>query len=211
MAHLSSPAYLPTYPPIYLPAHAPTLPAYLPTNLPSMPTLPAYPPIYPPCPPTHLPTYLLTYSPYLPTLPTHLPSLPPYPSTYPRPSLPSSGSSSSGSSSSSSVDSTTFTRIILGSSDLCVICNAPVDCFSSTLVAQLCTSLRSSKPAIRFMDASQGLPSASDRPVPASPRQPVDTASVAAAVVHNLIAASGRTAVSGNVGWPPQARDFTGK
>ena len=53
------------------------------------------------------------------------------------------------------------------------------------------------------MDLSQGLPSASDRPVPAFPSQPVDTASVAAAAVHNLIAASGKTAVSGNVGCPP--------
>ena len=59
------------------------------------------------------------------------------------------------------------------------------------------------------MDSSTGLPSASDRPVPTSPSQPVDTASVAAAVVHNLIAASGRTAVSGNVGWPPASSGAT--
>ena len=64
--------------------------------------------------------------------------------------------------------------------------------------------MRSSEPsAIRHMDSSTGLPSASGRPVPTSPSQPVDTASVPAAVVHNLIAASGRAAVSGNVGWPP--------
>ena len=53
------------------------------------------------------------------------------------------------------------------------------------------------------MDSSTGLPSASDRPVPTSPSQPVDTAaSVASTVVHNLIAASGRNPVSGNVSWP---------
>ena len=60
------------------------------------------------------------------------------------------------------------------------------------------------------MDFSTGLPSASDRPVPTSPSQPVETAaSVASAVVHNLIAASGRTAVSGNIGWPPASSGAT--
>ena len=60
------------------------------------------------------------------------------------------------------------------------------------------------------MDSSAGLPSASDRPVPTSPSQPVDTAaSVASAVVHNLIAASGRNPVSGNVSWPPASSGAT--
>ena len=59
------------------------------------------------------------------------------------------------------------------------------------------------------MDSSQGLPSTTDPPVPSAPSQPVDTsASVAATVVHNLIASSGRTAVSGDVGWPPGPSSF---
>ena len=56
------------------------------------------------------------------------------------------------------------------------------------------------------MDSSTGLPSASasDRPVPTSPSQPVDAAaSVASAVVRNFIAASGRNPVSGSISWPP--------
>ena len=53
------------------------------------------------------------------------------------------------------------------------------------------------------MHSSTGLPSASDRPVLISPSQPVDiAASVASAVVRNLIAASGRNPISGNVSWP---------
>ena len=60
------------------------------------------------------------------------------------------------------------------------------------------------------MDTPPGLPSASDRPVPSSPSQPVDTpASIASAVVHNLIAASGRNPVSGHVGWPPSSSGAT--
>ena len=70
----------------------------------------------------------------------------------------------------------------------------------------ICTSLRSSEPTddSSVMDIPPGQPSASDRPVPSSPSQPVDTsASVASAVVRNIIAASGRQPVSGNVSWPP--------
>ena len=57
---------------------------------------------------------------------------------------------------------------------------------------------------------SPGLPSATERPVPASPSQPVDdNAAVAREVVHNLFAASGKTAVSGNPGWPPASSGAT--
>ena len=57
---------------------------------------------------------------------------------------------------------------------------------------------------------SPGLPSATERPVPASPSQPVDdNAAVAAAVVQGLFAASGKTAVSGIPDWPPASSGAT--
>ena len=60
------------------------------------------------------------------------------------------------------------------------------------------------------MVSSTGPSSASDRPVLTSRSQPVDTAaSVASEVVHNLIAASGRNAVSCNVSWPPASSSAT--
>ena len=55
------------------------------------------------------------------------------------------------------------------------------------------------------MDSSKGLPSPADPPpVPPASSQPVGTSeSAATTAVHNLIASSGKTAVSGDIGWPP--------
>ena len=86
--------------------------------------------------------------------------------------------------------------------------------FLSALVAQLIILHQSAffraNDDSSAMDPSTGLPSASDRPVLTSPSQPVDTAaSVASALVHNLIAASCRNPVGGNVSWPPASSGAT--